>query len=160
MDGYQYYTANSQKAVKDQLLKAIVDGCFEPNSRGLKHILKVLCKANEAKLHHYTVEISGVRVNPKPRAYLSTVAILDGKTVGILFYNKRDLWIYIKPEHRLKGVANALWQAHIKEHPYSARKESYRPYTQSEPKHPSHDAVNAFLGKRMSGSVPSKEHQE
>ena len=156
IDGYRYFTAKSGLQVRDQLTKAIMDNCYDKDSKAFKRMLVALGASLSERHQKNKFKIGGRIAQPCPMRFLSSIAIHDKECVALIFTDLKDLWIYTKPEYRNKGIMKQLWNHHLQFNPYTCRREGYRPFTAFHPKG-KYTAADSFFASRMQGTIPTKE---
>lgn len=155
-DDYMYFTAETALQVRDQLTKAIMDGCYDKDSKAFKRMLVALGSALYDRQQRNMFRVGGRLVKPSPMRFLSSIAICGKECVALIFADFKDLWIYTKPEYRNRGIMRQLWDNHLQVNPYTCRREGYRPFTAFHSKG-KYASAESFFSSRMQGLIPTKE---
>ena len=109
---YRFFAARSGVEVRDQLIKAILEKCVDQESRAFERMVRALGANLSTRSRKYRFKVG--EKTTITQYFKSVIAIHGKEAVGIIFIEKEDVWVYVKPEHRRKLVATYLWKTIIK----------------------------------------------
>lgn len=140
---YRIFVARSGEQIRDQLIKALTNGCADVRSRGYERVLRALGTSLNTRSRKYRFQKDNKPI--VTTYYKSALAIYNQKAVGIVFIEKDTVWVYVNPEHRRNGLAQSMMYEIIRCYPVVAYQSNFKSFLSPSEINDSNEGIIKFF---------------